>query len=75
MLNRYNCNTAIVDEQSAVFLLTEKAWRDIISSADYAFAIDMHRKRLFGIPIRVTHDDEPDTPRIQLLMEPQLSPR
>lgn len=69
-----------LDEKTAMWIITDAAWREFCASQDmlkgYA-EIDLrcNRKRLLGIPVRVTYRDEEGTPPVQLVMEPMLAPR
>lgn len=71
-------HTHRLDEKTSQWLVKDHAWRDLIRSADYNqhLEIDFNpqrmRKTLLGLPVRVTVDDDPETPDIQLVMEPQL---
>ncbi len=69
-----------LDEKTAMWLITDTAWREFCASQDilkgYAEIDHRHnRKRLLGLPVRVTHGDEEGTPPVQLVMEPILAPR
>lgn len=66
-----------LDRNSAMWLVRLEAWemfqREMARSGTVS---EIARTRtLMGIPIRVTVDDDPDTPAVQLFMEPVFLPR
>lgn len=67
-----------VDETTAQWLMTAEAWdffRAEVERDTYSMAVRPGMRRLMGIPIRLTCDDDPNTPLIQLVMEPRIEPR
>lgn len=67
--------THTLDERTAIWVIRMDAWRELKMSADYVNSISIgvgRRKELMGLPVRVTIDDEPDVPMIQLVMEPEM---
>jgi hypothetical protein len=62
----------LLDPRSMMWIIRWDGWRDIIASRDFATVADIERRTLFNIPVRVTVDDHPDTPLIQLVMETML---
>ena len=66
-----------LDADGAFWVVTRDAWIEFQRSADMISHIQFgpdRRRELFGLPVRVTFDDEPDVPRVQLVMEPALQP-
>lgn len=68
-----------LDEKTAMWVMTDAGWREIVASADYAAShmttAPKHPLTLFGLPVRLTYGDAPDTPAIQLVMEPMVFAR
>lgn len=69
-----------LDRASALFIVKLDDWRFFLSTHEAmgtaSFArLARGRKELLGIPVRTTIDDEPDLPRIQLVMEFAFRPR
>ena len=66
-----------LDERSTMWVMRMEAWQELISLSEiFALGIcDVQRKTLFNWPVRLTVDDHPDTPMIQLVMEPLIHMR
>ena len=69
-----------LDPKTTQWIITETAWREFQMSRDFmaniTYAIDgKTRNTLFGLPVRVTFQDDPDTSPVQLVMEPLLYAR
>lgn len=69
-----------LDPKSSMWVIREEAWKEFLMSEQFL----MHaargkdgrvKKELLGLPVRITFDDEPDTPMVQLVMEPLLEAR
>jgi len=63
-----------LDHKTAVWVITYSAWMSFLedmsrSPVDF---LPSRNKTLLGIPVRITVEDDPETPEIQLLMEPLL---
>lgn len=71
--------THSLDPKTSFWVARREAWIDLMRDARYArdvnFGSTTRRKELFGLPVRVTVDDEPDVPLIQLVMEPMVRAR
>lgn len=66
-----------LDPQTSLWIIRVEAWREFQLSADFVKSISIgpkHRLELLGLPVRLTINDEPDVPMIQLVMEPMISP-
>ena len=68
-----------LDPKTAIWVMTIDAWLEILRHKDYTASgliqdpnMERGQKRLMGLPVRTTIDDDPDTPMIQLVMEPDL---
>lgn len=61
-----------LERSSALWVIRLDAWKELRRHQDYSSAVQCQPNRLFNLPVRLTIDDDPDTPMIQLLMEPQL---
>ena len=66
-----------LDTNTAQWIVTETAWREFQMRRDFLTHISFDsggktRNELMGLPVRVTFRDDPDTPPIQLVMEPLL---
>jgi hypothetical protein len=64
-----------LDPKTTTWLVTDDAWKEALRGRDLIEGrlvadVKTRRKTLFGIPVRITVDDEDGTPPIQLLMEP-----
>ena len=61
-----------LDEMGALFIVSQIGHEEVQSVIKKAMGTDKLPEvySLEGIPYRVTCNDEPDTPRIQLVMEP-----
>lgn len=70
-----NKNNVELDPQTMQWVMRERAWMELLRQADYSDAVDVTRKRLLGISVRITIDDLDTVPAIQLLMEPMLQAR
>lgn len=73
-------SSTYLDEKTTQWIITETAWREFQMSRDFLQNVTFDRggktkNMLMGLPVRVTFRDDPDTPPIQLVMEPLLSPR
>ena len=67
-----------LDANTSMWVIRREAWRDLLASADFVNSIRSGptlRNELLGLPVRLTINDEPDVPMIQLVMEPMLRPR
>jgi hypothetical protein len=68
-----------LDPKTSFWVARREAWIDLMRDARYGRMIVQsglsRRKELFGLPVRVTVDDEPDVPLIQLVMEPMVRAR
>jgi hypothetical protein len=59
-----------LDEKTSMWVIRMEAWREMRLCDDHRY-LDMHRRnQLLGLPVRLTIDDEPDVPMLQLVMEP-----
>ena len=65
------------DSSTAMWIIRDEAWREFRASQDFIQMQDMssRRRELLGLPVRLTYDDSPDTPMIQLVMEHKVAPR
>lgn len=66
-----------LDPKTAFWVVTMNGWKDIKRDLDVYMVAQLRpnsRKELMGLPVRVTIDDEPDIPMIQLVMEPKVPP-
>ena len=69
-----------LDHKTAVWVITYSAYRSFLEdmslmsygARDSAADLHSRNKTLLGIPVRITVEDDPETPEIQLLMEPLL---
>lgn len=61
-----------LDEKSAMWVIRSEAWDELRKWADFVGGLDYRANQLMGLPVRVTIYDSPDTPMIQLVMEPTL---
>lgn len=67
-----------LDPKTTMWVIRKEAWRDFQCSADFLRTVQFGpttRNELMGLPVRLTIDDSPDTPLIQLVMEPKIMPR
>lgn len=68
-----------LDPKTCFWVITEPGWTELLREIrDYAVCISsgkVGRKTLLGLPVRVTFNDEPDIPMVQLVMEPKIIPR
>lgn len=69
---------AALDAKTAFWVIRIEAWREFMRSADFMNTVRItqdgkHRNELLGLPVRLTIDDEPDVPMIQLVMEPLIA--
>lgn len=65
--------------ETRVWLIRMEAWREFRMSRDYVDSFaevydkdGVARRELLGFPVRITYEDVPDAPMIQLLVEPKL---
>ena len=77
-----NSVTSKLDARTSMWVIREEAWRDFQISSDFLTVatfssqrMDGRRNELLGLPVRLTIEDEPDAPMIQLVMEPEAKPR
>lgn len=61
----------------AQWIIRSEAWREFQASADFVTHVKFARNgvmknELLGLPVRVTIDDQPETPMVQLVFEPLL---
>jgi len=73
-------NSHELDPKTTQWIITETAWREFLMSRDFVSHITFDndgktRNTLMGLPVRVTFSDDPDTPPVQLVMEPLLYAR
>lgn len=61
-----------LDPQSMQWIITQQIFRQLYHYRDMSIEIDLRKKTLFGIPMRITIYDEPDVTPYQLVMEPML---
>lgn len=65
-----------LDPKTSMWLITHDAWQHLKASSYFrtmiGAAVDRRARTLMGTPFRVTIDDDPNTPLIQLVMEPSL---
>lgn len=62
-----------LDPATSQWVVTYAAWRDFKTSKDFLNAvivIEPGKMKLLGLPVRITVDDDPLTPPVQLVMEP-----
>lgn len=60
-----------LDKSTAFWIVRMEGWRDLARDLEFnIFATGYPRKTLLGLPVRISIDDEPDVPLIQLVMEP-----
>lgn len=62
-----------LDPKSAMFLIRREVWMDILKHLDMMMGrmpSPYAPRELFGVPVRITVFDPPDTPMVQLVMEP-----
>lgn len=67
-----------LDPKTAMWVIRLDAWRESQASADFLKVVQYGptvRNELLGLPVRLTIDDSPDAPMIQLVMEPHVGPR
>ena len=68
-----------LDPRTSFWVARREAWLELMRDVRYGRMIaplgQTRRKELFGLPVRVTVDDEPDVPLIQLVMEPMTRAR
>lgn len=72
--------SAALDAKTSFWVIRIEAWREFMRSADFMNTVRIaqdgkHRNELLGLPVRLTVDDEPDVPMVQLVMEPMLAVR
>jgi hypothetical protein len=67
----------ILDQNTCTWLVRDDCRDLLMREIDPLLAQENRQPKmlLMGIPIRFTVRDEPDTPELQLVMEPLLSPR
>ncbi|WJI43700.1 hypothetical protein NL532_24140 [Mesorhizobium sp. C120A] len=77
-----NSRSSKLDERTSMWVIRMEAWRDFMASSDFLTVavvstqrLHGRRNELLGLPVRLTIDDEPDVPMIQLVMEPEAKPR
>lgn len=87
LLNSYRAHSARADIEldagSVMFVIKAEAWREMIYEARASGSLvgfdrnteHMHSCRLFNVPVRLTIDDAPDVPVVQLALEPALYAR
>ena len=60
-----------LEETSAMWIMREEAWRAICQRSEIMRTMETYKaKQLMGLPVRITYQDHPDTPMVQLVMEP-----
>lgn len=67
-----------LDPKTSFWVIKQSAWLEFIRAMDIHMVIQCgptRRKELMGLPVRITVDDEPDVPMIQLVMEPKVDRR
>jgi hypothetical protein len=65
-----------LDPKTTMWVIRREAWREFLMSQDYLEHMQSCKeKKLLDLPVRVTVDDDPDTPMVQLVMEPLLEAR
>lgn len=69
-----------LDPKSTLWLIREEAWREFLMSPEFLMHAQHGKdgrveKKLLGLPVRLSFEDDPDTPMVQLLMEPLLEAR
>lgn len=69
-----------LDPKTCVWLVTYDAWRHAMRSPSIAYVLAHSEgrnstRRIYGIHVRITVEDEDGTPPIQLLMEPLVRRR
>jgi hypothetical protein len=55
------------DEKTAGWLIREEAWMAILRDEGRHMSVSFGAKTLLGLPIRVTHNDTPETPMLQVV--------
>ena len=70
-----------LDPRTSMWVIRDTGWRELMMACGYLNYIVCEpgpkstRRELLGLPVRVTIDDDPDVPMIQLVMEPMMVPR
>lgn len=68
-----------LDPATCTWVITDRAWREFQKSADILTAVEVNlrdsSRRLLGLRVRITVDDEAGTTPVQLLMGPLLAAR
>lgn len=71
-------STHQLDDRTSFWVIRREAWIEILRSSDAYQSIQSRsdkRKEIMGLPVRITVDDEPDVPMVQLVMEPMMMAR
>jgi hypothetical protein len=73
---QHSCSSEL-DPKTSFWVITMNGWNELRRDVELQMVLRLgpsRRKELMGLPVRVTVDDEPDVPMIQLVMEPKVSP-
>lgn len=82
MLQRYalaESSGRPLDPKTSQWVIRREAWNEFRQAMDFLTvtgAVQINSRAaawtLLGLPVRITVDDHPDTPMVQLVMEPML---
>lgn len=76
-----HCNGVDLDQTTALWLLTEAAYISFVRPRARMLLIctmdetNLRPVKILGLPYRITTRDDPDTPLVQLVMEPTARKR